>query len=161
MRFQQSEGLFRAQVFNARVRKLPIPPHADQRITQNLACAAVCDLGLFGASPHLGAVHQSLAPASAGVPFERVRALPATVHGGRFSPCNAQFRVPIGGDEADAALSAHSFFAVAHDAANSRYVIIGVKRNSQSCLYTILVFAARSCSMVQDNRAILPRGRQS
>jgi hypothetical protein len=111
---------------------LPISPHSDQSITQDLACAAVCDLGLFGTSPHLGAVHQSLAPASAGVPFERVHALPATVHGGRFSPCNAQFRVPIDSDEADAALSAHSFFAVAHDAANSRYVVIGLKRNYTS-----------------------------
>jgi hypothetical protein len=119
---------------------LPISCHADQSITQDLACAAVCDLGLFGTSPHLGAVHQSLAPASAGVPFERVRALPATVHGGRFSPCNAQFRVPIDSDEADAALSAHSFFAVAHDAANSRYVVIGLKAELHNRAFTQFLF---------------------
>ncbi len=141
-------------VFNARGCMLPISPHADQSITQDLACAAVCDLGLFGTSPHLGAVHQSLAPASAGVPFERVRALPATVHGGRFSPCNAQFRVPTDGDEADAALSAHSFFAVAHDAVNSRYAIIGVKRiytiaplhNSCCCCPILFHATGQSCN---------------
>jgi hypothetical protein len=117
---------------------LPILTQTDKSITSSLECAAVCDLGLFGASPHLGAVHQSLAPASAGVPFERVRALPATVHGGRFSPCNAQFRAPIDCGDGDTALSAHSFFAVAHDAENSRCGIIG--REAAGALVTQLRF---------------------